>query len=212
MRASFVAAALALGGCCLGASAPTAPAAPSLHPPPASPEQPVGSPGFCPGDDLTHVPLATSDFVSTLPLAVARQELDARNSICGDTWCEGSFEWYAYDLRSDGSRSELTQRTYSFQRGTVADVSTIEVRGPHYVGRVLGQHVVPSCTTPCLGFAVPPRWAPCLALDLRCELDLPAPAGPGVEDLPWEEAMIACGIALESAIRARVPEQFPDPE
>lgn len=199
---------LVLGGCCMDAS--SAPAASPLHPPPASPRDPVGSPGFCPGDDLTNVPLETSDFVSTLPFSVARRELDARNSICRDTWCEGSFEWYAYDLRSDGSRSELTQRTYSFQRGTVADVRTIEVRGPHYVGRVLGQHVVPSCTTPCLGFAVPPRRAPCLALDLRCDLDMPAPRSAVTEDLPWEEAMIACGIALESAIRARIPEEFPE--
>lgn len=194
-----------LGGCCLGGSPPQPPA--PAFPPPSSPEQPIGSPRFCPGDDLTHVPLATSSFVSTLPLDAARGELESRNEICGDTWCEGSFEWYAYDVRSDAARSELTLRTYSVQHADVADVSDVVVRGPHYVGRVLAQHVVPTCTTPCLGFETPPRWAPCLVLDVRCEVDLPAPLDPSA-DMTWEDVVIACGGALETTIRGRVPEEF----
>lgn len=206
-----IVAALALSGCCILPPAPTP--APGLGPsatptaplpPPSSPEEPVRSP-YCRVDDTTGVPLATSAFVSTIPLEAARGALDARNEICGDTWCEGSFEWYAYDLRGDGSRSELTLRTYSYQEEPVADVSSIVVSGPSFTGRVLGQHVVPSCSSACAAWY---RQAPCLVLDVRCELGLPWRDETFDDAMPWEEAAIACGIALESAIRARVPEQF----
>jgi hypothetical protein len=206
LTALVAALASVLAGCCVLPSSSTGGPSPppgARRPPPSRPEEPIGSPGFCPGDDRTGVPLATSTFASTLDLATARAALDARNEICGDTWCEGSFEWFAYDLRGDAMRSEMTLRTYSYQEPPTADVSSIVVTGPQYVGRVLARHDVPACTTPCGGFAEPPLWAPCMVLDVRCELELPAS-----DDMAWEEALIACGGALEMAVRERVPESF----
>jgi hypothetical protein len=43
-----------------------------------------------------------------------------------------------------------------------------------------------------------------MVLDLRCEV-----AAPATDDIAWEEIVVACGIALETAIRERVPEYFP---
>lgn len=132
--------------------------------------------------------------------------VDTWNELCGDTACEGSFEWYAYDLRGDEERSEMTLRTYSSQEEPVADVTAIVVSGNHFTGRVLAQRMVPTCTSPCAGFREEPRWAPCMVLDLRCELGLPVSTEPA-----WNQAHVECGIALEGAIRARVPEYFPEP-
>jgi hypothetical protein len=152
------------------------------------------------------VPLQGSPTPSEIPVADARRELDARNSICGDTWCEGSFEWYVYDLRSAKGSSEMTMRTYSTpQVKPVADVKGLEVKGTGFTGRVLDQHEVPSCTTPCQGFATPPEWAPGLVLDLRCVLG--ATYGEGTMD--GESRMVECGIRLEAAIRERIPEFAP---
>jgi hypothetical protein len=170
----------------------------------SDPQPPVGSPGFCPGDDKTGVALAKGSMPSELPILDARRNLDDRNSICGDSWCEGSFEWYFYDVRTQGQRSELTLRTYSTLRVKNADVTSVLVSGPQFVGRVLSQHVVPSCTSPCQGFKSPPRWAPCLVLDLRCSLALSSTG----DAERWERVLIDCGLALESAVRKRIPE-FP---
>jgi hypothetical protein len=195
-----------VAGCCLlPGTRPEPSTAPALTAPPSSPELPIGSPEFCPGDDRSGVPLATSTFRSTLDLRDARETLHAWNELCGDTACEGSFEWYAYDLRGDAERSELTLRTYSSQEEPVADVTSITVSGNGFTGRVLGQRMVPSCTSPCAGFDAQPRWAPCMVLDLRCEIAWPASV-----EAPWNRAHVECGIALEQAIRARVPEFFPE--
>jgi hypothetical protein len=184
------------------AAAPTAPVtqAPSAA---GSAASPIGSPRFCPGDDRTGLPLATSTFSSRLPVDDARGELEGTNGICGDTWCEGSFEWFFYDLRGDNDKSEITMRVYDEHQGPKdADATKVVVRGPGYVGRVLAQKVVPSCTTPCKGFKTPPRWEPCLTLDLRC--DLASPWSSGSE--AWSKIFIDCGIALERAIREIHPE------
>jgi len=140
--------------------------------------------------------------VSDLDPKVARASLDARNELCGDTWCEGSFEWFAYDLRSDRTRSELTLRAYTTVAEPVADVSTIVVTGVGYTGRVLGQHLVPSCSGPC-GLPDQMTWSPCELLDVRCEI-----TRPHTEDLDWEKPLIECGIALQHAIRERIPESY----
>ncbi len=129
------------------------------------------------------------------------------NELCGDTACEGSFEWYAYILRGDAGLSEITLRTYSSQREPVADVTDIEVSGTHFAGRVLGQQMVASCASPCGGDDVQPRWSPCMVLDLRCEIALPVST-----ELAWNQAQVECGIALEHAIRSRVPEYLPEPD
>ena len=65
--------------------------------------------------------------------------------------------------------------------------------------------LVPSCTTPCKGFAEQPTWKPCLVLDLRCELATPVTGGNGQT---WDKDFIDCGLALETAIRKIHPE-FP---
>ena len=182
------------------ASAATASGA---EPGPGSP--PLGSPDFCPGDDGTAIPLASSSFASELAAGALRGELEATNSICGDTWCEGSFEWFFYDLRSGGGRSEITMRAYAVHRSPEgADARKVVVETDRYVERVLSQHVVPSCTTPCRGWKTPPRWEPCLVLDLRCELAEPWTA-PEI-GRSWEKAFIDCGIALETAVRKIHPE------
>lgn len=174
------------------------------QPAPAAVPSPAGSPGFCAGDDASGVPLVTSASPSTIDLATARRALDDRNALCGDTWCEGSFEWFFYDLRGTAKRSELTMRAYTVPSlAPVPDVSKVTVTGQHFTGRVLGQHEVARCTSPCRGFATPPDWTPCLVLDLRCELDVPASA-----EMDFEQPLIDCGLALESAVRAVVPE-FP---
>lgn len=176
---------------------------PPAAPPPAD-SSPAGSPRFCPGDDASGVPLVKSTSPSSIDLATARRALDERNELCGDTWCEGSFEWFFYDLRGTAKRSELTMRAYTMpSRSPAPDVSHVTVTGAHFTGRVLGQHEVRRCTSPCKGFATPPDWTPCLVLDLRCALDVPASAS-----MDFEQPLIDCGIALETAVRALIPE-FP---
>jgi hypothetical protein len=141
-------------------------------------------------------------------LAAARARLDDWNEWCPDTWCEGSFQWFAYDLRGDATRSEVTMRTYSRQRAAVPDLSAVDVSGHGFRAHVLAQHVVTSCVVPCLPamerYEIP---APCLVLDVRFELDLPVSA----EFTPtagWDATLIDAGIALEQALRMRVPEDL----
>ena len=50
----------------------------------------------------------------------------------------------------------------------------------------------------------PPRWEPCLVLDVRCELA--EPWTPPDMNRSWDKSFIDCGIALETAIRAIHPE------
>jgi hypothetical protein len=192
--ASSISEGAASGSASTPMASPTTPPAPAA---PASGTPPIGSPKFCPGDDATGMPLATSPFVSQLPIADARFELEGMNEICGDTWCEGGFEWFFYDLRGDKDKSEITMRVYDDHKGSKGDATKVVVQGPGYVGRVLAQKVVSSCTTPCEGFTTPPRYEPCLTLDLRCELTT-----------PWSRASqaIDCGLALEDAVRAIHPE------
>lgn len=163
----------------------------------------VGSPKYCNVDDRTKIPLATSTFVSELAPAEAQAHLEGENELCGDTRCEGSFEWFLYDLRSDAHRSELTMRVYArFVSPKGATARTVVVRGDRFVGRVLREAILPSCTTACGGFAEPPLWKPCLVLDLRCEIERPWKQ----YNRDWQSDEIACGIALESAIRNVHPE------
>ena len=142
----------------LGAGAAHREAAPAADDASVS-EAPIGSPGFCPGNDQTGVELAPASMPSQLDPAAARRMLDIQNSICGDTWCEGSFEYYFYDFRSWEQRSEVTMRTYSTLEDGMPDVSGVEVSGPQFVGQVLSQYVVPFCTSPCKGCPPHPNGA-----------------------------------------------------
>lgn len=191
--------------------APSPPMSPGPTPPaqapPPSGERPVGAPKHCPGDDGTGAPLVPGSFPSTIALDDARRELEGTNEICGDTWCEGSFEWFFYDLRSAPGKTEMTMRAYARNLSPKgATAAKVVVRGPRYTGRVVGEHLVASCTTPCEGFSEKPRWSPCLALDLRCELEAAWRPNDGSGLSPWEKAFIDCGIALERAVRAIHPE------
>lgn len=165
---------------------------------------PIGAPRTCPHDDGSGVPLARSSTRSTLPESTARAELESENDLCPDTACEGSFEWYYYDLRSADRRSELTMRVYTWAPpGGIGDASHVTVRGEGFQGRVLGQHRARQCRSPCGG----ETYRGCLTLDLRCTIDRPYQ-----RDMTWSRPAIACGIALERAIRERIPEYFPDEE
>lgn len=149
------------------------------------------------------MPLQKSAFASTLDPAEARHELDGTNEICGDTWCEGSFEWFFYDLRSDSTKSEITMRVYASSRSApAADARSVVVKGDSFEGRVLAQKTLASCTTACGGFKTPPLYKPCLVLDLRCEIAVPWSDASDA----WQKAFIACGGELESKVREIHPE------
>ena len=170
----------------------------------------MGAPKHCPGDDGIGAPLVPGSFPSTVAPDDARRELEGTNEICGDTWCEGSFEWFFYDLRSAPGKTELTMRAYARDLSPkAATAANVVVRGPRFVGRVVGEHRVASCTTPCEGFSEKPRWSPCLALDLRCELEDAWRPNDGSGLSPWEKTFIDCGLALERAVREIHPEFEP---
>jgi len=195
-----------VASCCLGPPGGS-PTPPWVDTPPQGPEEPPGgSPGPCHGNDRSGVPWATSTLPSTLDARTARETLELWNDLCGDTACEGSFEWYAYLLRGEAGRSEITFRTYSSQEEPVADVTDIEVSGARFAGRGIGQRMGPSCGSPCGGDDEQPRAGPCMVLDVGCAIALPVST-----EMAWNQAQVECGIALEEAVRARVPEYFPEP-
>lgn len=131
----------------------------------------------------------------------ADRELQSLNELCGDTWCEGSFDLYFHGISCAGRTCTLAMRWYGHTRvAPPPDVSTIDVRGSGYHGWVTGVGTFAKCTPPCWSKG---DLAPCSTFDVGCEVDAP-PGKPAGE--VSDAALSACIDALEKAIRARAPE------
>lgn len=209
---SRLAALVLLAACRRPAPAPVADAG---APPPPSPTAPlaVADPTDagtgCARDDSTHTPLPKSTLPDVLDPAHALGELRALNELCGDTWCEGSFEYYFHGLRCDAASAtcDLDMRLYThLPVPPAANVVGLARTDPHFRGVVLGQKQHARCTPPCWGKGeIDP---PCETFDVRCTISTRG-LHAEIDDNDWMTRVSECISAMEPAIRARVPEFAP---
>jgi len=151
----------------------------------------------CSLDDGSGRPLPKSDLPDALDATVAAKELRGLNSICGDTWCEGRFEFHFHDLRCDPASSTCHVGMRIYPDNPIGDgAATVNVTGPKLRARVIGHAEVPRCVPPCQKGA----FAPCEFFDARCELQVPK----GAPDFggSWFDAVSDCVTALEKGIEA----------
>jgi hypothetical protein len=168
------------------------------------PPRPPPAPSMCARYDLTGEPYPPPPALP--PLVDEKKELDSLNSLCGDTWCEGSFEFYFFHLGCGGGRCALDMRLYTHVPVTpMPDVSTLERHGWDWDARVLSQKQPSRCAPPC--WAKDEIEPPCGMFDVRCEIDVPD--GGGVSTQDFTNRLLACIAAIEEGIRAQVPEFAP---
>jgi hypothetical protein len=175
----------------------------------------------CLRDDLTERPYPKSRLASDVDPRATGHGLDAFNDLCGDVWCEGSFEILFQDLAcsSKAKRCDLDLRFYtSVAVPPAGDITKVEAHGPGWRGYVVGQAEVDRCSPPCMAgdSLVKP---PCGVFDLRCEIDPPSDPPRAVQnyepfamDSGWYSRVSACIHGLEDGIRAIVPEFKPRPK
>jgi hypothetical protein len=183
-------------------------------PPPPQPKPIPGKPAPVPVDDCgieekTGKGLPKSTLENTLSQAISDGELATLNELCGDTWCEGSFEYYFHGLRCDAKQNlcHLDVRMYDRQR-TKKKVQGLKMTGKGFTARVLAQTPRDCCTHP----GISDNIEPCTTYDARCEIKTKVVKGE--EELPWAfaDSLSKCLNALEDGIRKIVPEFSEEPE
>jgi len=187
-----------------------APAEPAPAPPTAEPAPTPATPRLkrkdCGKQELTGRGLPRSPMKNTLSADRTRGTLDSLNDLCGDVWCEGSFEWYFHGLTCDGKKKlcHLDVRMYHAGK-TERKVEALKRKGKAFAAEVLAQSARECCTHP----GITNNIAPCTVFDARCALT----TGLGQTEFPerFHETLTLCLNALEDGVREIVPE-FPDVE
>jgi hypothetical protein len=183
------------------------------EPPPEPPPKPKPIPGKtaepldrCGIEEKTGKGLSKSTLPSTISDERAKSELDGFNELCGDVWCEGSFEYFFHGLRCDAKKKlcHLDVRMYDRQR-TKKKVEGLKKTGKGFVAHVLFQKPRNCCTHP----GIRDNIEPCTTYDARCELKTKV----GKEEFPmaFHDTMSNCIRALEDGIREAVPEFSEEP-
>lgn len=169
----------------------------------------------CLRDDLSRIPYPTSPFSGDIDPAATGAAVDHFNDLCGDVWCEGSFEIAFVDLACDTKRKtcDLEMRFYTTLRvQPVGDATKVAASGTGWNGQVLAQSQVEHCYPP--GVKIGLEWRrPCGVIDVRCEL---WPKN-GVQhakfpDDDFHDLTSECIKAIEKNIRAVIPEFPPRPK
>ena len=193
---------LVLAGC---TKAPEEPAPPPPKPE-AKPEKPAPV-DDCGIEEKTGKGLPKSTLPNTLSQALSDGELMTLNELCGDVWCEGSFEYYFHGLRCDAKKKlcHLDVRMYDRQR-TKKKVQGLKKTGKGFVAHVLTQTPRDCCTHP----GITDNIEPCTTYDARCELKTKL----GKDQFPeaFHNTLSRCLNALEDGIRKIVPEFSEEPD
>jgi hypothetical protein len=129
----------------------------------------------CYRDDATGRKLVTSDLVSDLDQATAIEFIADQNDLCGDTFCEGDYDFYFHDVRcSTSARTcHVSMRLYGGDKaGLPPGVASIDVRDGPVRGRVVGHDEQRSCKPACMETG---EFSPCSIVDVVCELDVTPP-------------------------------------
>lgn len=187
---------LVLAGC---TKAPEEPAPPPPKPE-AKPEAPKPKKN-CGIEEETGKGLPKSTLPNTLSPERAKSELDGLNELCGDVWCEGSFEYFFHGLRCNAKKKlcHLDVRMYDRQR-TKKKVQGLKKSGKGFTARVLVQTPRDCCTHP----GIADNIEPCTTYDARCELK--ATIGKEEYSEAFHNTLSKCLNALEDGIRKIVPE------
>ena len=178
------------------------------EPPPKPRPKPKPIPGktaepldWCGIEEKTGKGLPKSSLTNTLSEERARTELGGFNELCGDVWCEGSFEYFFHGLRCDEKKKlcHLDVRMYDRQK-TEKKVEGLKKTGKGFTAHVLFQKSRRCCTHP----GISDKIMPCTTYDARCELETKV----GKEEFPmaFHDSMSNCIRALEDEIRKIVPE------
>jgi hypothetical protein len=156
----------------------------------------------CFRDDGTGRKLVTSDLVSDLDQATAIAFIADQNDICGDTYCEGDYDFYFHDVRcSTSARScHVSMRLYgSDKAGLPPSVTSIDVRDGPVRGRVVGHDEQRACKPACMETG---EFSPCSIVDVICELDVTRPYE--ITSLENNLNLGRCVRAVEGALRDSV--------
>jgi hypothetical protein len=178
------------------------------EPPPEPPPKPKPIPGKtaepfdrCGIEEKTGKGLPKSTLTNTLSEERSKSELDGFNELCGDVWCEGSFEYFFHGLRCDAKKKlcHLDVRMYDRQK-TEKKVEGLKKIGKGFTAHVLFQKSRRCCTHP----GISDKILPCTTYDARCELK----TNVGKDEFPmsFHDTMSNCIRALEDGIRKIVPE------
>ena len=184
------------------------PEEPAPAPPPPPPPKPAPADN-CGLEEKTGKGLQKSTLENTLSQAIADGELETLNELCGDVWCEGSFEYFFHGLRCDAKQNlcHLDVRMYDRQR-TKKKVQGLKKSGKGFTARVLAQTPRDCCTHP----GISDNIEPCTTYDARCEIKTKVVKGE--EELPraFADSLAKCLNTLEDEIRKIVPEFSEEPE
>lgn len=123
----------------------------------------------CFRDDATGRTLVTSRLVSDLDPATAIAFVSSTNRMCGDTYCEGDYDFFFHDVRcSATARScHVSMRLYGRKAPLSASVASIDVRDGPVRGRVVGYEHTSSCKPSCMNGG---ELSPCSTIDVICEI------------------------------------------
>ncbi len=156
----------------------------------------------CKSDSVEQMP--SSQFNNTLPRKDVAEHLRTLNDLCGDSWCEGSFEYFFYKLGCDVTAGTcvLEFRMYDGQKTNKSLLKT-KWSGRDFKAEVKAQNSRDCCSHPGITDAI----VPCIHFDVRCELAvLPFGSDRKTENQRWLPAVSNCIRTLESGIRKSIPE------
>jgi hypothetical protein len=158
----------------------------------------------CFRDDATGRKLVTSDIASDLDPTTAIAFLAEQNELCGDTYCEGDYDFFFHDVRcsASGRSCQVSMRLYGDDKTSSADAGSVDVRDGHVRGRVVGYASERSCRPACMEVG---DFSPCSVIDVVCEIDTTPPFEimmSGTKD-DLSANVGRCIRAVESALDAR---------
>ena len=175
---------------------------------PPAPAPPDAAPAVDPAErkrecspEETSGDLPRSTLRNTLSEARVEEVLAAINDVCGDTWCEGHFDYYFHGLRCDTGkrRCDIDVRMYDAER-TETEVEPFVRRGKRFTARVLAQAPRECCGHPGITDTI----EGCTSYDARCELQITLGSGEYPQVL--HDTLTACLNTLSDELWDRLNE------